>query len=217
MINQAKKAPFNDLYVAGTDSYDRDKTASKHGSFGSMNVYKRFLNANVTSNLFVAGLYERPETASEFYEDTAKLAVYYNAPNLVEYSNLLIIEWYRQNGYEHLLKERPEVAYAAMIKSGMENKYGVDPMTKPYWIQSLADYINTNAHSIWDPDWLEAFIDYREDDKDFNCDRTISASLCITHNNDILHRAVVEDTTTLASKKRHRFTNIGGRMVKIYR
>src|SRR5690606_33602499 len=89
MIEPGKKRAWPSLYVAGTDSYDRDKTASTHGSFGSMHVFKRFLDANHTSNLFVASLHERPETSAEFYEDTAKLAYYYNAMNLVEYSNLL--------------------------------------------------------------------------------------------------------------------------------
>jgi len=154
MINQATQKTWPDLYVAGTDSYDRDKAASKYGSFGACSVFKRFLNASSTSNMFVASLYERPETSAEFYEDTAKLCAYYGSMNLVEYSNLLILEWYRQNGFEYMLKERPEVAYAAMMRSGMENKYGVDPMTKPYWIQSLADYINLNADKIWDVDLL---------------------------------------------------------------
>jgi len=216
MINQATQKPYNDLYVAGTDSYDKDKTASKYGSFGACSVFKRFLNASSTSNMFAASLYERPDTASEFYEDTAKLCVYYGSMNLVEYSNLLILEWYRQNGFEYMLKERPEVAYAAIMRSGMENKYGVDPATKPYWIQSLADYINTNADKLWDTDLLEALIDYREDDKDYNCDRTIASSLCITHNNDILHRNVIQDESTLATIKRGKYVKINGRLTKVF-
>lgn len=216
MIHSVSNKPYSNLYVGGTDSYDRNKTASKDGSFGATYIFKRYLNAESTSNLFVAGLFERPETSAEFYEDTAKLSVYYSAPNLVEYSNLLILEWYRQNGFEYLLKERPEVAYATMIKSGMDNKYGIDPATKPYWIQSLADYINTNTHSIWDEDLLTALINYREDDKDFNCDRTIAASLCVTHNNDILHRDVMEDTVTFGHGKRHKYVRINGRLTKVY-
>lgn len=215
-LNPAGGKPYESLYVGGTDSYDRDKTASKHGSFGAMQIFKRFLNSEVTSNMFVASLYERPETAAEFYEDTAKLSIYYGARNLIEFSNLLIMEWYRQNSFEYLMKERPEIAYAAMIKSGMENRYGVDPATKPYWIQSLADYINQNAHNIWDPELVEALIDYRENDKDFNCDRTIASSLCITHNNDILAQSVIEDPKSIPGRKRQRYVMISGRLTKIF-
>lgn len=218
IVNPLSKVPHPGLYVAGTDSYDRDNvsTKNKNGSFGSCYVYKRFLNADSTSNIYVGSLYERPDKASEFYEDTAKLCYYFNAMNLVEYSNLLILEWYRQNGFEYMLKERPEIAYAANIRSGMENKYGIDPSTKAYWIQSMADYIEDHSQIIWDPEHLEALINYREDDKDYNCDRTVASSLCVVHNNDLLSQQVLEDASAESGVKRQKFVNIGGRLKKVY-
>jgi len=176
--------PYVNLYVAGTDSYDRD-IAGSSPSLGSCSVFKRFKDADSTANMFVARLTVRPRTANEFYEMTAKLCMYYNAQNLIEYSNLGIFTWYEYHNMTFLLKERPRVAYSNVKRSVVQNKWGVDPSTKEYWITKLRDYIEENAHKIWDAHMLERFIKYREE-KDYNCDITIAAALGVVHNIDNL-------------------------------
>ena len=176
--------PFINLYVGGTDSYDRD-IANASPSLGSCSIFKRFKDANSTANMFVARLTVRPRTANEFYEMTAKLSMYYGAQNLIEYSNLGIFTWYEYHNMTYLLKERPRVAYSNVKRSVMQNKWGVDPSTKEYWITKLRDYIEENAHTIWDGEMIEKLIRYRED-KDYNCDITIAAALAVVHNVDNL-------------------------------
>tara|TARA_R100001594_G_scaffold36459_1_gene66208 strand:+ start:4170 stop:6038 length:1869 start_codon:yes stop_codon:yes gene_type:complete len=176
--------PYVNLYVAGTDSYDRDLAGSSP-SLGSMSVFKRFKDADSTANLFVARLTVRPRTANEFYEMTAKLCWYYGAQNLIEYSNLGIFTWYEYHNMTYFLKERPRVAYSNVKRSVVQNKWGVDPSTKEYWITKLRDYIELNAHKIWDGHMIERLIKYRED-KTYNCDITIAAALAVVHNIDNL-------------------------------
>lgn len=174
---------YRNLYVAGTDSYDRD-AAVGGGSFGSTLMFKRFRNANTTYKMYVARITERPKTSAEFYESTAKLCIYYGkAINLIEYSNLLIFNWYEQMNLTYLLKERPRVAYANIQISKVQNKWGVDPMTKEEWIKIQADYIEQHYDKMWDPEHIEALINYRED-KGYNCDITISSALAVVNELD---------------------------------
>lgn len=181
-----KKTPEG-LYLGGTDSYDKDKTASVHGSFGSMYMMKTFVNTEQDADMIVCGLTERPPTAEEFFEDTAKMCVLYGwARNLIEHSNLLIGEWYLRNGFARLLKERPEVAYATTIESKSQNNWGVETTTKPYWLIAAADYIEKNVHKMWDPELIKALLKYQNDPK-YNCDRTISFSLAVVHLRDMIH------------------------------
>lgn len=177
-------------YVAGTDSYDRDQVSSGKGSLGSCYMYKMLWSVNKTSDLFVASLTQRPDTSAEFYENTAKLCMYYGgAMNLVEYSMFAIGQWYERNGFLRLLKERPEIAYQMQESAGPQNRFGIDPATKPIWITKLADYIEDNAHQIHDIEALTALIRYRDkhpNGKPYNCDRTIAMSLARLHAEDNL-------------------------------
>lgn len=209
----------SDLYIAATDSYDRDKTASVNGSFGCIKVYKLFNRdlSDGTMELPVCSLTHRPETAKEFYEMTAKMCVLYgNAPNLVEYSNLLIFDWYQQNGFEHLLKERPMVAYAGVINSNVQNRYGVDPQVKPYAIQAAVDWVRENAHKLDDVQFIRRLIRYRRD-PNYNCDETMAFAWLITHRNDF-HARLGEakaDEEAESWSFRPRMTVRRGRIVRV--
>lgn len=189
----SKKVPEN-LYVAGTDSYDIDRTADNTGtgSFGACYIYKTFHSAGQRSNMFVCSVTERPATAKEFWDDTIKLCLLYGGcQNLIEYSNKLIGEHYLKKGYAHLLKDRPEVAYQLQKSEGPQNQWGVDPSTKPYWIQKLKDYIEDHVGSIMDPYALSKLIKYKDKipgtTKPYNCDDTIAMSLAIVHAQDKVH------------------------------
>jgi hypothetical protein len=140
---------FLNLYVAGTDSYDRDD-APTSDSEGSCSIYKMFKDANSTSNMFAARYTDRPKTADIFYEETAKLCWYYKAPNLIEYSNISIFNWYKNNGFEGFLKERPMIAYANVKDSRVQNRYGVDPGTKNEWLVLYRDYIEDYHEVMYD-------------------------------------------------------------------
>jgi hypothetical protein len=128
----------------------------------------------------VARIIERPDEAEEFYEDSAKLCYYYYVQNLIEWSNVRIFDWYKRNGFEFLLKERPEFVLSTWImKSKVENRYGIDPSTKIHWLGLLKKLLLSQGFidRMRDIDQVNAFIRYVLK-KDYNCDITISSALC---------------------------------------
>lgn len=156
-------------YFGGTDSYDKDKAPTSN-SKGSCSIFdgKRLQ--------FVARITERPETAAEFYEMTAKLCMMYGCKNLIEWSNIRIFDWYEKMGLEHLLKEKPQIAYANVITTTSENKYGIEPSTKNTWLNLYKDYIEVYSSRMNDLEQVTKALLWQEK-KDYNCDITISSSL----------------------------------------
>lgn len=178
------------LYKAATDSYDRDE-ANTSTSKGSIHIMKGYYLPGKTANHWVARCMARPSEeeggSAKFYEMTAKLCMYYGeAINLIEYSNLKIFQWYEDNRLEYLLKPRPQVILSNWIEnSTLSNRYGIDPSTKLFWLETLKQYlINNNFAAIdrmYDLEQIEAFIKYRYEtgNKRYNCDITISSALSV--------------------------------------
>jgi len=210
-LDSSNKAYLN-LYVAGTDSYDKDE-ANTSDSKGSCSMYKMFKDANSTSNIFVARYTDRPKTAERFYEETAKLCYYYNAPNLIEWSNISIFNWYRNNGFEGFLKERPMIAYANVKETKVRNKYGIDPGTKSEWLILYRDYIEDYSEIMYDSLQIERAIKFRNEKK-YNCDITISSSLAITHAKDCINIRVKKDQHKTKKEEFFHFKSNNGRLVK---
>jgi hypothetical protein len=171
--------PFYNLYFGATDSYDKD-TAPTSDSKLSAGIFKGELDSKTAANLFVARYTERPATADIAHENSAKLMMYYNAINLIEYTAILIFKWYRDNGLEYLLKERPQMVYENVKNSKSVNRYGVDASTKQTWLQCYRDYIESNVDKMMDMEQIEAAIKFRNEEG-YNCDITIQSSLCIVH------------------------------------
>jgi hypothetical protein len=183
---------LENVYRAGTDSYDQPE-ASYSTSLGSCWVKKGFVNANKTYNKFVAGILERPSESvggsDLFYMHTAMLCIAYNATNLIEYSKILIIDWYVKNGLGSILKLRPEFVTAnIVVNSKATNKYGIDPSTKAEWLKMLRSFLS-NPINIENCDFIElltAWANFKYDPtgKKYNCDITIATSLCIVCEED---------------------------------
>jgi hypothetical protein len=198
------------LYVAGTDSYDKDE-AQTSDSKGSCSIYKMFKDINSTSNLFVARYTDRPKTAETFYEETAKLCMYYKAPNLIEWSNISIFNWYKNNGFEGYLKLRPAIAYANVKDSKVNNKYGVDPGTKTEWMIMYRDYIEEYSENMYDMHQIDRAIKFRNE-KGYNCDITISSSLAICHAKDNINIKAGKDQFVNKKDEFFHFKTKGGRI-----
>jgi len=176
---------YRNLYGAATDSYDYDEALTS-SSKGSCWIYKRFLNADHTYRTWVAGYVERPETArggaALFFERTAKLCILYNSINLIEWSKVRIIDFYKLNALHTYLKERPQFVLARLIKESKQvNEYGIDAATKPDWLKILRDYLAVpeNIKKVYFPELLEAWANFVYDPsgRKYNCDITISTSL----------------------------------------
>ncbi|MBN2617263.1 MAG: hypothetical protein JXR64_03000 [Spirochaetales bacterium] len=173
------------LYKAGTDSYDQDE-AHTSTSEGSIQVYKGFNNINDTYNKYVARITERPREgeggSSRFYEWSLMLSIYYNVVNLIEFSKILIIHYFVENGFEHLLKEKPEFFLSTYVENSKSaNRWGIDPSTKSVWLTKMRDWlIPENIEKMDDIRQIDALAKFRYDPsgKKYNCDITISSSLC---------------------------------------
>jgi hypothetical protein len=171
--------PYRNLYYGATDSYDKDVAATSDSKL-SAGIFKGELDTKTSANLFVARYTERPKTADIAYESTAKLMMYYGAMNLIEHTNLLIFNWYKDHGFEYMLRERPRMVYDNVKNSKSVNRYGVDASTKQVWLQCYRDYIETSCHKMMDIEQIEAAIRYRND-ANYNCDITIHSALCVVH------------------------------------
>lgn len=166
---------YKGLYGAGTDSYDKDK-AETSDSQGSFVIMKGYLNPNHTSCMPVCRITWRPTKKEKFYEQTALACIYYGeCENLIEWSNISIFDWYKTYKYDYLLKLRPEITYATIKDSRVNNRYGVDPNTKHVWIEHFADFIEDYCENINDIEAVRRFMVFRS--KNHNCDITISYML----------------------------------------
>ncbi len=194
---------YHNLYIGATDSYDQDESYTTT-SQGACGIKKRFLSSDDTYNLHVALVVERPGTSiggkDIFYEYTALLTMYYNCKNLIEWSKILIFEWYTRNGLESLLKERPEFILSKMInKSQATNFYGIDPSTKPSWLKLMADHLKVkeNIEKCFFPELLKAWATFKyipgNSSGKYNDDRTIMTSLLETYEEDIREMEVISE------------------------
>lgn len=176
----------DNLYRIGTDSYDQPEAAYST-SLGACAVKKGFLNANKTYNKYVAILLERPKESiggqDLFYEHTAMLCVAYNGMNLIEFSKILILDWYIKNGFSSYLKLRPEFVTSSMVMNPKTtNRWGIDASTKGEWLKMQKKFLSNqrNIENCDFPELLTAWSNFKYDPsgKRYNCDITIATSLC---------------------------------------
>jgi len=181
-----KLAIYENLYRAGTDSYDQDE-ARTSSSKGACWIKKGFLNGDHTYNKFVAGVVERPTEeqggAEIFYEQVAMLCIAYNAINLIEHSKIRIFDFFKAKGLHNYLKLRPLMVTANWTdESKVSNRYGIDAATKPFWLKMLRDWLNIkdNIDQCDHPMLLDAWAKFRYSPSEarYNCDNTIASSLC---------------------------------------
>lgn len=207
---------IDNMYKAGTDSYDKDE-ANTSTSKGSTHIYKGFVNATYSARFWVARLIERPEEAETFYENSAKLCFYYNARNLIEYSNIRIFDWWKKNGFESLLRERPEFVLASWIKqSKVENRYGIDPSTKLFWLGLLKKWLLDPffVDHMYDIDQINAFLKFKLDPK-YNCDITISSALCAVQEQEDKEMITHDPIPDQIRRPMARYKTVNGVMIKM--
>ena len=118
----------------------------------------------------------RPTKKEKFYKMTALGCIYYGeCLNLIEWSNISIFDWYKSSELDDLLMERPEVSYANVKDSKVNNRYGIDPNTKSVWIEHFSTYVEDYSGNLYDMEMVKRLIDFKA--KDHNCDITISVML----------------------------------------
>lgn len=208
--------PFG-LYKQGTDSYDKDQALNSE-SKGASIIRKRFFNADHTANLWAAKCFMRAENAYKFFENTAKMAWMYNTQNLVEWSNILIFDWYKRNDLEHLLRLRPDLAISKWINNpSVDNRYGIDPSSKREWLKLLKQLLKEpgECERMLDLDMIRAFINFRLE-PGYNCDLTITSSLCAVQ----LYEDDLEDQQGQEKKSSgpmYGYRKVNGKIIRVSR
>ena len=181
------KQVYTNLYNAGTDSYDKDESNTSF-SKGSCTIYKQVLDSHHTGNHWVARITQRPSEEDggsyKFYENTIKLCIYYgHCMNTIEYSNILIFDYYKRKGFEYLLEERPSMVISQRVEDAQANqRYGVEQSFIPHGLNMLRDRLKADNYAIidnmYDLEMIEAFAKFKRQ-KGYNCDITISCALNI--------------------------------------
>lgn len=180
---------YYNLYNAATDSYDKPESNSSE-SKGSITIWKNAIDANHTFDHWVARLTQRPTEleggSPMFYENTVKLCMYYgnmDQMNLIEYSNILIFDYYKRWNMEYLLKERPSMIISQNVnESKTTQKYGIEPTFVPHALRMLKERLRQDNYTVirktYDVEMLEKWAMFKIDPH-YNCDITISCALNI--------------------------------------
>lgn len=211
------------LYRAGTDTYNQD-VAHYSDSKGAMYVKKKMCNDVPDMPLtktYVAELIERPSANDGglelFYQHTIMICVWYRCMNNIEYVDNRIFEFYTKNGFEHLLYQRPRLAFAnKILRSVLNNPYGTDKTLKPHGLSILSDRLTDEfIGNMYFMRQIEALAKFKYS-KDYNCDITIATMECeIADNEDEM--LIVRSESDIVNKRRKRvFRNIGGRITATF-
>jgi hypothetical protein len=170
---------YKDLDIGGIDSYDQDQ-AGASDSLGSAIIYRRFLDTDHPSDMVIAEYTDRPAKKEDFWDGCLRLAAYYNAKMLVEYTKIGILDYFKRMNALHYLKEKPESAHNPGTKT--RNRYGVhmNKQVKSLMEDLMDDYIRENTEDIWFMDLIDELSAYGTK----NTDRAIAFGLCLIHNID---------------------------------
>ena len=183
----AKGDVWVNLYNAATDSYDKDESNTSF-SKGSCTIWKGVVDTHHTGEHWVARITQRPSEEEggsyQFYENTIKMCVFYgHCTNQIEYSNVLIFDYYKRKGFEYLLEERPQMVISQRVEDSQANqRYGVEQSFIPQGLNMLRDKLKVDNYAliykIFDLDIIHAFAKFKRSPK-YNCDITISCAINI--------------------------------------
>jgi hypothetical protein len=189
-ILEHPKTELKGLDIGGIDSYDQDEASTS--SMGSAIIFRRFYSMDIAGNYPIAEYTERPDTAEEFWDGCLKLAVYYNAKMLIEFTRIGIIGYFQRAGAKNYLKERPATAHSP--KTVNRNRYGIqmNKHTKAVMEQFMENYIEENCGDIWFIDLLDELGSYGIR----NTDRAIAFGLCLIHDIDLYDKQVKMEKAT---------------------
>lgn len=174
--------------IAGTDSYDEENLDGQpRTSNGCTIIYRTFSGMSREYDLPIAYVYERGDGTSNdtFYENSLKLCVYYGSKTLVEYSKILIINYFQDVNAEEYLKENPDLRSELLATKG-RNKYGFKMTTgakgsKELITKLLKIEVQDNIYKYWFPEILLDLIDFG----DSNTDIAMALALVLVHKLDI--------------------------------
>jgi hypothetical protein len=159
-----------DADIAGTDSYD-EVVPENTGSMGATLGYRVFNGLSKDYNMPVGLVYERGDASSDdtFYGNSLKFCVMYKMKTLVEYSKIMIINYFEDCNAQKYLKEKPILRNEAIANKGRQT-YGVHMKAemKNIGTRLLKQEVNNNCGNIWLDLILLDLIDYGEENTDIS-------------------------------------------------
>ena len=200
---------YENLYVAGTDTYNQDEAESSD-SEGAFTVYKKWRNNSESPfyNTWTFMIVERPGVntggQNRFFEHVLMGCIYYNATNNIEFVNPLIFDYFEKMNATRYLMEKPQLAFAGQIKEQRAaNRYGTDKSLKPHVLSNWRDIMTEEQiNKLWIPRQILAFAKfiYTPGDK-YNCDITIASAESLIAYKEIEHLKILDNS--LRQEEKH--------------
>ena len=229
-----KEVPLEGLYKQGTDSIDQTESNTSESKLASL-VYKGVnLTVDIYSpevkNNFVACYIGRPTEKmggrNIAYANAAMLSLYYGCFNMIEYTKILIFEYFIDMGLEGYLAPCPEMTVSAYIdRSQVTNRYGLPSSLILPMLTKLRDFLGyvepgtqypINIYGNPFEMILDKFGKFKKDPK-YNCDIT-SAAACVMA---LIEEYKIQDEKPREDQRRSiktfkGFKQVNGRIVEIY-
>ena len=170
---------MKNLDIGGVDSYTQE-TAPNSDSKGCCIIYRRFSGLDEVGEIPIAQYTDRPYTKEEFYDNCMKMAVYYNAKLLVEYTDEGFFNYFVKMNASKYLKERPKSADSPWSK--VANRYGVHMKAyqKNLIVELVDDYVKTHCEDIYFLDLLEELANFGVK----NTDRVMAFGIALLRDTD---------------------------------
>ncbi len=172
--------------LQGTDSYDEEGIAES-GSLGCSIVYRVFSGLSNDYDMPIAFIYERGDATNEdtFWDNNVKQSVFWNTENLIEYSKIALINYYKDIYADDYLRVNPDIRKDLLTNKGRQ-QYGVRMTggaqgSKALVTTLLKLEVKDNVQNIHFDKIIDDLIDYG----DKNTDIAMAYGVVLIHKLDI--------------------------------
>jgi len=197
---------FSQRYIGGIDPFD-DDSAPTSVSLGSMFIFDRY------TQRIVAEYTDRPEKASDFYENCRRLLLFYKAKALPENNKLGIVTYFEHCKSLHLLAETPvQLRNKTEWKPNLNTSYGYRTTKETnslgnllivQWLKSQAPFAQNegtlNIDQLYSLGLVDELIQYNPDPK-YNYDRISALRACLIYDDTLFRgntRTITEDDNNI--------------------
>ena len=172
--------------IQGTDSYDHEQVVESD-SLGCSMVYRCFSGLSKEYDMPIALISERGDGGSEdtFFDNNLKQSVYFRCENLIEYTNIAILNHYKDVFAHHYLRENPNLRREVVTNRGKQ-EYGVRMTSGATGFKSLVTTllkmeVKDNVQNIHFDQVIDELIEYG----DSNTDIAMAYGIVLIHKLDI--------------------------------
>ena len=160
--------PFKNLYVIGVDGIDQgtnESSGQTDVSKFAIVVYRRQLGLQEPK--IVAVYKERPRHIKDAWDICLKLAMFYNAKVLIEYTKISVVHHFKNVGKEHYLMHKPQGGQASGGRRTVNRQIGVTPTQAviEHYLELIENYIVDYYQFIDYTDLLDELISYSYENK----------------------------------------------------